>query len=553
VILFASLSLASKGEASLPKRTSFSINFTAIATSWFTNNYQNEVVLSGYDSAGFLKSRAVTGNGTINRTQTLSWDGRGRLWKVVERDSSQSGFDQTMVYDPLGRRVRQTILTVTNGVSLTGQLKTIDHYFDPEREFLEVGAADNGRVTWKIHGPDLNGRYGGLNGIGGYEAYCPGPEFFCPFLFDSQGNLHGVYDQSHATISWFPSRVTGYGAVPGYLPPPFAAGAGLDSGRAWHNRGVEISGLIWMGARFYDPVAGRFISPDPFGHASSTELYSYVGGDPANRVDADGRIGKGMLLAGLAGPSSTWVSEAEAAEALRDALAVGADVLGRTAAGAASRAAATANGSLVALFILFGAQNAGSSDGQEFPPGQGPHLIEPQQQGAILGEGQWRDTDGNLRDSAGIIPDQRNSLSSANSASSPNGPSSGTGIWQLGPSPRGFAIEALFGANLPKGFPVIDRFENGLATSIKSIDLGAASYQDMGTLASKINGYVDSVANFNGARWAGQVVEGSEITSRQVQLAIPVGSASAAQQTAIDAATTRAQGLGVKLIVTPVP
>jgi hypothetical protein len=46
-----------------------------------------------------------------------------------------------------------------------------------------------------------------------------------------------------------------------------------------------------MGARYYDAIAGRFISPDPLGHDASMDLYSYANGDPINFVDPTGRMG----------------------------------------------------------------------------------------------------------------------------------------------------------------------------------------------------------------------------------------------------------------------
>jgi len=69
---------------------------------------------------------------------------------------------------------------------------------------------------------------------------------------------------------------------------------------------------------------------------------------------------------------------------------------------------------------------------------------------------------------------------------------------------------------------------------------------------TKLNGYVDAVANFNGATFSGVAINSSQITARQLQLAIPSGS-SAAQQAAINAAATRAQGMGVGFVVNTVP
>lgn len=55
---------------------------------------------------------------------------------------------------------------------------------------------------------------------------------------------------------------------------------------------MDQTGYYWQGARYYDPVAGRFLSPDPLGHDASMDLYSYADGDPINECDPDGRFGK---------------------------------------------------------------------------------------------------------------------------------------------------------------------------------------------------------------------------------------------------------------------
>ena len=127
------------------------------------------------------------------------------------------------------------------------------------------------------------------------------------------------------------------------------------------------------------------------------------------------------------------------------------------------------------------------------------------------------------------------------------------GVWGLGWAARGQAIEQALGANLPSSFPVVDRFSGGVATSIKSMDLNATSYQNIGNLTLRLNSYVESIAAFNGARFGGSVVESSQITALQLQLAIPSGSASVAQQAAISAAAARAQSMGVGFKVTPFP
>ncbi|MGP0058014.1 MAG: hypothetical protein ACLPID_01820 [Beijerinckiaceae bacterium] len=131
-------------------------------------------------------------------------------------------------------------------------------------------------------------------------------------------------------------------------------------------------------------------------------------------------------------------------------------------------------------------------------------------------------------------------------AQAANGVGTGADVFSLAPFPRGAAIEQALGQNLPQAFPVIDNFTGGVATSIKSLDLSAATYQNAGALASRVNAYVDSLANFNGAQYGGVTVNGADIASRVLQLAVPY-SGSAAQQAALQAAAQRAAGLGVQL------
>jgi RHS repeat-associated protein len=62
-------------------------------------------------------------------------------------------------------------------------------------------------------------------------------------------------------------------------------------------------GLDYLQQRYYDPVIGRFISPDPIGFAGGLNLYRYSGDDPAMGIDPTGTMHKepGMMGGGGAG------------------------------------------------------------------------------------------------------------------------------------------------------------------------------------------------------------------------------------------------------------
>ncbi|MDH2346721.1 RHS repeat-associated core domain-containing protein [Bradyrhizobium sp. SSUT77] len=119
-----------------------------------------------------------------------------------------------------------------------------------------------------------------------------------------------------------------------------------------------------------------------------------------------------------------------------------------------------------------------------------------------------------------------------------------TTVWNLGSAARGRAIEQALGQNLPGNYPVIDSYVSGVATSIKSIDLGAATYQNVASLTNTLNGYVNSIANFAPVNWGAAQLAGSPITARILTLATP-SAGTAVQQNAISQVIQSAASRGV--------
>jgi RHS repeat-associated protein len=152
----------------------------------------------------------------------------------------------------------------------------------------------SGRTLWKVYGPDLNGRFGGLQGTGGLEAV----------ILDADGTTTGVINDqfgngvatvtgtgSGASVTWNMTRVGAYGPLPGIQAQTLTDVSQLAAATAWRSRRIDPTGFYWLGARYYEPTSGRFLSADPAGQAASPNLYDYAGGDPVNSFDPDGRAG----------------------------------------------------------------------------------------------------------------------------------------------------------------------------------------------------------------------------------------------------------------------
>ncbi|KAF0185432.1 MAG: RHS Repeat family [Hyphomonadaceae bacterium] len=120
-------------------------------------------------------------------------------------------------------------------------------------------------------------------------------------------------------------------------------------------------------------------------------------------------------------------------------------------------------------------------------------------------------------------------------------------VWTLGWGSRGMAIESRLGGNLPLFFPTIDKFSRGIATSIKSINLNARTYQNMSRLQGQLNKHVDAVARFAGGSGGGQTIRNSEIVARELIVAVPEGSLNAANTAVLNAARARASEMGVTM------
>ena len=125
--------------------------------------------------------------------------------------------------------------------------------------------------------------------------------------------------------------------------------------------------------------------------------------------------------------------------------------------------------------------------------------------------------------------------------------------WAMNPFERGREIEKALGADplMSANFRAIDKFENGVATSIKSMDLNAGSYRDVDRGASavktRLKNYIDELKDWKG----GNVDDGRipppgvKITKRVLKVGVRSCGASQLQKEVIDAAIKYADSVKV--------
>ena len=227
----------------------------------------------GYDGSG--------SGGNVNSAYVggvlfaYTYDAFGRL--VSAGPSGQSPISH-FIYDPLGRLCQRTINGVTTNLFYAGD-KLVEEQDTGGNRLCSYVYGQGGERICRLDATspnyaaifylyDARGFVTHLTDFGGtvkeqylYDA------FGKPFIYDLTGT------QSRGQTSTVP-------ATPGGNRFLWA------SDYEWY---PEI-GLYRCGARFYSPVLGRFMQPDPIGQAGGFNIYTYCQNDPINGADPSGLV-----------------------------------------------------------------------------------------------------------------------------------------------------------------------------------------------------------------------------------------------------------------------
>jgi len=225
-----------------------------------------------YDANGNDTLKAGLGNvpGWTSSTDTtrFQWNAVGQLTRVEKWPAGGVHKVWKFRYDALGRRVGKTDSSSTS----------VTTWFLYDRDHVEMDL-DSATHTMKVE-----------------YAFTETGELFAlrtptdTAVVVSTATNHTVLGLSRArggaVLKTFPDRVGTSPLFPWGQEP-------ADTGFIVRYRmaGQEYdqeTGLYHMGARYYDPMLGRWLSEDPAGIAGGLNLYSYVGNDPVNGRDPTG-------------------------------------------------------------------------------------------------------------------------------------------------------------------------------------------------------------------------------------------------------------------------
>lgn len=242
-----------------------------------------------YDAIDNLISSKITAGATA-RTNTHEIDySTNRLKKIA---STVPSYSMDFAYDANGNTTKRGAQSFV--FDLANRLKQADgkgtYVYDGfGRRISVVGTDGVNRI--QVYGQDGKFRYAGIAGGGSGTKYIylhnhliantgPGGTFY--YHTDALGSPVALTNSSKSVTSR--TRYEPYGAT--------AAGNSPAIGFTGHVNAADI-GLVYMQQRFYDPIAGRFLSIDPVTTDANTSdsfnRYAYAENSPYKYIDPDGR------------------------------------------------------------------------------------------------------------------------------------------------------------------------------------------------------------------------------------------------------------------------
>lgn len=212
-----------------------------------------------YDANGDVLTKCTSSSGCASGYK-YTWDALGELTTVKNQgDTVLASF----LYDALGHRIAKIAGT-----------DTLRFVYDGDQIILDLNGNNSVRTEYGYQTDGQAVPYSiKQDGTGGWTGVA--------VIDPAVGTLLGIANYSGGSL------------IKQYAPDPWGRQTTVDTGVKVRLRmaGQEYdaeTGLYHMGARYYDPDAGRFLSEDPDGVIGGLNLYAYAAGNPILNRDPNG-------------------------------------------------------------------------------------------------------------------------------------------------------------------------------------------------------------------------------------------------------------------------
>jgi RHS repeat-associated protein len=218
------------------------------------------------DAAGCVTQIVYQGN-LCEQSRVLAWDAEYRLTSVKTNGATA----ETHTYDPYGRRI-----------STTDADGAVTRYLNDGAHVLADLDATGGVLRTYFYGPNVDELLAMTvhTGVVVQTYYA---------IRDHQNTIWAWVNTNGAVVESY--DFDAWGRLLSVTDGNGNAQKASAIGNRYLFQGREYSwttGLYYFRARWYDPVTGRWLSPDPIGISGGLNQFVFCANNPVNAVDPDG-------------------------------------------------------------------------------------------------------------------------------------------------------------------------------------------------------------------------------------------------------------------------
>ncbi|EKE02807.1 MAG: hypothetical protein ACD_20C00329G0001, partial [uncultured bacterium] len=243
----------------------------------YTVNDLNELLNTALEQFEYDKNGRPFIKRSENENTLFSYDALDRLIKVEIPNKLVIYF----AYDAFHRRTKKRVNNhIQTGFTDKWETKNESYIYDGQNEIGSLD--DNGNIkTFRILADIANAEIGSAISLEIHNnIYVP--------VYDFQGNIVSLQDlnqneiESYSYSSFGEKKIyddSNHEIKTSYIENPW---------QYLSKRLDEETNLVFFGRRYYDPEAGRWLTPDPKGFENGLNLYAYVLNDPLIKLDLYG-------------------------------------------------------------------------------------------------------------------------------------------------------------------------------------------------------------------------------------------------------------------------